>query len=205
MTNPFGIEVRSILSVIAIWLTFVAYIPYLKGIKEGKVQPHVFSWIIWGATTCIVFFAQLVGNGGIGTLPIAISGITTFLVALFAYHKRGEIKITNVDWFFFILALSSLPFWFFFSSPLAAVIVLSIADSLGFIPTIRKGYTSPHSEPLGFYLIFLIRNTLAIMALAEWNLTTVLFPGSAGLACLVFVILVKFRQKNQKSFSTTLD
>lgn len=196
MTNQIAIEVRSILSAIAIGLTFYAYIPYLKGIRGGKVQPHVFSWVIWGATTCIVFFAQLVGNGGIGTLPIAISGITTFLVALYAYQKRGEIKITKVDWFFFLLALSSLPLWFYFSNPLAAVIILSIADSLGFIPTIRKGYVLPHSEPLGFYMIFLFRNTLAIFALAEWNFTTTLFPGTAGIACLVFVLVVKFRQNN---------
>lgn len=194
MTNPLGIEVRSFLSSLAVGLTFYAYIPYLRGITSGKVQPHVFSWIIWGATTCIVFFAQLVGKGGIGTVPIAISGFTTLLVALYAYQKRGEIKITKADWFFFLLALSSLPFWFYFSSPLAAVIVLSLADSLGFIPTIRKGYVLPHSEPLGFYLIFLFRNTLVILALAEWNLTTTLFPGSAGLACLVFVLVVKYRQ-----------
>ncbi|MCW7508272.1 hypothetical protein [Leptospira levettii] len=194
MTNPLGIEVRSFLSALAVGLTFYAYVPYLKGIRTGKVQPHVFSWIIWGVTTCIVFFAQLVGKGGIGTVPIAISGFTTLLVALYAYQKRGEIKITNSDWFFFLLAFSSLPFWFYFSSPLAAVLVLSFADSLGFIPTIRKGYVLPHSEPLGFYLIFLFRNTLAILALAEWNLTTTLFPGSAGIACLVFVFVVKYRQ-----------
>lgn len=194
MTNPIGIEIRSILSVIAIVLTILAYIPYLKGIANGKIQPHVFSWIIWGVTTCIVFFAQIAGKGGIGAIPFAISGITTLLVALFAYRKRGEIKITKVDWFFFILALSSIPFWFHFSSPLAAVIVLSFADTLGFIPTIRKGYVLPNSEPIGFYLVFLFRNALAIFALAEWNLTTILFPGSAGLACLFFVLLVKYRQ-----------
>ncbi|XDD47421.1 hypothetical protein AB3N60_04850 [Leptospira sp. WS39.C2] len=205
MTNSIGIEIRSILSVIAIGLTFIAYIPYLKGITSGKIQPHVFSWIIWGVTTCIVFFAQLVGKGGIGAIPIAISGITTLLVALFAYQKRGEIKITKVDWFFFILALSSLPFWFYFSSPLAAVMVLSFVDILGFIPTIRKGYVLPNSEPLGFYLVFLFRNTLVIFALAEWNLTTILFPGSAGFACLIFVLLVKYRQRQIQNLQFKYD
>lgn len=195
MTNPIGIEVRVSFTVIAVVLTILAYIPYVRGVSAGKVQPHVFSWIIWGITTCIVFFAQLVSHGGIGTLPIAFSGVTTFLVAIFAYQRRGKINITKMDWFFFLLALSSLPFWFYFSSPLAAVIVLSLADTLGFIPTIRKGYGLPHSEPLGFYLAFLFRNTLAMLALAEWNFTNLLFPGSVGLTCLVFVLLVKFRQQ----------
>lgn len=196
MTGLVSVELRSVISGCAILLTFYAYIPYIQGIRLGNIQPHVFSWIIWGATTFIVFFAQVAGNGGIGSIPIGVSGIITILVAVFAYRKRGDINITKSDWFFFGLALSSLPFWFYFSHPLAAVIVLSIADILGFIPTFRKGYLLPNSEPLGFYLIFLFRNFLAIIALAEWNPTTLLFPASAGIACLVFVMMVKIRKSN---------
>lgn len=55
MTNEISWEIRSLLTVIAILLTFYAYIPYIKGIRIGTIQPHVFSWIIWGATTFIVF------------------------------------------------------------------------------------------------------------------------------------------------------
>ncbi|MGE8721858.1 hypothetical protein ACO2KH_11030 [Leptospira terpstrae] len=199
MTNFFGIELRSVMTGFAIFLTFYAYIPYIRGIRLGNIRPHVFSWIIWGATTFIVFFAQIAGNGGIGSVPIGVSGMITILVAVFAFRKRGDIEITKSDWFFFGLALSSLPFWFYFSNPLAAVIVLSLADILGFIPTFRKGYVLPNSEPLGFYLIFLFRNFLAIAALAEWNTTTLLFPTSAGLVCLIFVIMVKIRKWNLES------
>ncbi|TGK87461.1 hypothetical protein EHQ24_02720 [Leptospira noumeaensis] len=194
MTSFISIELRSLITGIAIFLTFYAYIPYIKGIWTGTIRPHVFSWIIWGATTFIVFFAQIAGNGGVGSLPIGVSGIITILVAYIAYRKRGDIEITKFDWFFFGLAVSSLPFWFYFSDPLAAVIVLSIADILGFIPTFRKGYFLPNSEPVGFYLIFLFRNFLAMAGLAEWNTTTLLFPGSAGIACVVFVVMVKIRK-----------
>ncbi|MCT8333217.1 hypothetical protein NUH30_05995 [Leptospira sp. 85282-16] len=194
MKSFISLELRSLISGIAIFLTFYAYIPYIKGIWKGSIRPHVFSWIIWGATTFIVFFAQIAGNGGVGSLPIGVSGIITILVAFIAYRKRGDIEITKSDWFFFCLALSSLPFWFYFSDPLAAVIVLSIADIFGFIPTFRKGYIHPNSEPLGFYLIFLFRNFLAMAGLAEWNMVTLLFPGSAGIACLVFVMMVKIRK-----------
>ncbi|PJZ44781.1 hypothetical protein [Leptospira brenneri] len=194
MNNFVSIEIRSFVTVIAVFLTFYAYIPYIKGIRFGNIRPHVFSWIIWGVTTFIVFFAQIAGNGGVGSFPIGVSGIITFLVAFFAYRKRGDIEITHSDWFFFGLALSSLPFWFYFSDPLAAVVVLSLADILGFVPTFRKGYILPNSEPLGFYLIFLFRNILAMFALAEWNVTTLLFPGSAGIACVVFVVMVKIRK-----------
>ncbi|TGL45134.1 hypothetical protein [Leptospira perdikensis] len=201
MTSFISLELRSLITGIAIFLTFYAYIPYIKGIWTGTIRPHVFSWIIWGATTFIVFFAQIAGNGGVGSAPIGVSGIITIFVACIAYKKRGDIEITKFDWFFFGLAVSSLPFWFYFSDPLAAVIVLSIADILGFIPTFRKGYFLPNSEPVGFYLIFLFRNFLAMAGLAEWNTTTLLFPGSAGIACVVFVVMIKIRKSKLEMMS----
>lgn len=43
-------------------------------------------------------------------------------------------------------------------------------------------------------VIFLFRNFLALAALAEWNMTTVLFPESAGIVCVFFVVMVKIRK-----------
>ena len=57
---------KDILSAVAITLTFVAFYPYLRGIVRGTTKPHVFSWIIWGSTTFVVFLAQLQAGGGVG-------------------------------------------------------------------------------------------------------------------------------------------
>ena len=50
-------------SVVAIVLTLVTFIPYIRAILSGAIKPHVFTWIIWGITTVIVFFAQLEAEG----------------------------------------------------------------------------------------------------------------------------------------------
>lgn len=55
------IEFKWVLSGLAIALTFVAFVPYIRSIFVGDTRPHVFSWVIWGITTGIVFFAQLEG------------------------------------------------------------------------------------------------------------------------------------------------
>jgi hypothetical protein len=94
---------KTLLSMIAIALTFLAFVPYITGILKGTTKPHVFSWVIWGSTTFIVFLAQLKGHAGIGAWPIGISGVITILVALLAYIKRSDITITNKDWLFFVL------------------------------------------------------------------------------------------------------
>ncbi|MBI3351689.1 MAG: hypothetical protein HY036_03845 [Nitrospirae bacterium] len=50
------------LSIVAIALTFIAFYPYIRSIMQGKIKPHLFSWVIWGSTTFIVFLAQLEDN-----------------------------------------------------------------------------------------------------------------------------------------------
>jgi len=49
------ILVKEFFSAIAILLTFVAFIPYIRSILQGKTSPHAFSWIIWASVTFIVF------------------------------------------------------------------------------------------------------------------------------------------------------
>ena len=185
---------KAILSTIAIGITFVAFVPYIRSIWHGQTKPHVFSWIIWGLTTVIVFFAQLAGNAGIGALPIGISGTITLYIAFLSYQYRADDTITQIDWVFFILALSSLPCWYFASDPLWAVVILSTTDLLGFAPTFRKAYVAPFEEQLTIFVLMLFRNSLVIAALEHYSMTTVLFPAVVGIACGCFIVMVLVRR-----------
>jgi len=186
---------KEILSAVAIVLTFAAFVPYIRTIISGTTKPHVFSWVIWGATTFVVFLAQLEGKGGVGAWPIGVSGSITLFVAFLAYVKRADITITKTDWLFFASAMSSLPLWYLTSDPLWAVVVLTTVDVLGFGPTVRKAYHFPHSESLLFFSLFAARNLLVIMALENYSVTTVLFPAVIAAACMLLMAVVTYRRR----------
>lgn len=185
---------KELLSIVAIALTLLATAPYIYSILKGATKPHVFSWVIWGTTTFVVFLAQLNNKGGVGALPIGVSGILTIFIAILAFAKRGDVTITKTDWLFLITALSSLPLWYFTSDPLWAVVILTTVDVLGFGPTIRKTYHQPTSEPLHFYALFAIRNLFVVMALEHYSVTTVLFPAVLGLTCVFIMALMMYRR-----------
>lgn len=185
---------KEILSAVAIALTLVAFYPYLRGIVQGEIKPHVFSWVIWGSTTFVVFLAQLEARGGVGAWPIGVSGSITILIAILAYVKRADVAITKTDWLFFIAALSSLPLWYLTSDPLWAVVVLTVVDLLGFGPTLRKVNSNPHSESLTFFALFAARNSIVVMALENYSLATVLFPAVIAAACLLLMALILYRR-----------
>lgn len=185
---------KEVLSAVAVALTLIAFLPYIRSILRDEIKPHVFSWIIWGSTTFVVFLAQLQDGAGVGAWPIGISGGITILVALLAYWKRADITITKTDWLFFAAALSSLPLWYATSNSLWAVVILTIVDVLGFGPTFRKSYSLPHSESLLFFGLFAARNLIVIAALENYSITTVLFPAVIAGACLLLMALIKYRR-----------
>jgi len=186
---------KELLSITAIAITCIAFYPYIRSILRGTTRPHVFSWVIWGLTTVVVFLAQLQAHGGAGAWPIGVSGCITLFIALLAFLKRADITITATDWLFFGAAMSSLPLWYFTSDPLWAVVILTTVDVLGFGPTVRKVYRYPHSESLLFFALFTVRNLIVIMALERYSVTTVLFPAVIAAACLLLISLILLRRR----------
>jgi len=185
---------KEIFSAIAIAITFIAFIPYIISIHQGKTRPHAFSWIIWASVTFIIFLATLTDKGGAGAWPIGVSGLITLYVAFLAYTKKSDRLISKIDWLFFIIAMTSLPLWYFTSNPLWSVLILTTVDLLGFVPTFRKSYNHPYEEQLTFFNLMASRNIIVIVALENYSLTTLLFPAATAIACILFVLMVIIRR-----------
>ncbi len=186
---------KEILSGIAIVLTLMAFIPYIRAIFNGAIRPHVFSWVIWGATTFLAFLAQLEDKGGVGAWPIGVSGSIMIFIAFLAYLKRADVTITKTDWLFFVSALSSLPLWYLTSDPLWAVVLLTTVDVIGFGPTVRKAYHFPYSESLLFFGLFAVRNLLVMMAFENYSVTTLLFPAVIAAVCVALIVMITYRRR----------
>ena len=186
---------KEIYCAISILLTLAGFYPYIRAIFKGQTKPHVFSWVVWSISTLVVFFAQLADDGGLGAWPTGLSGLITAYVALLAFYRRSEIVITRSDWFFFVLAMVSIPIWYATSSPLYAVMILTTVDLFGFIPTFRKGYEKPFDENISFYLIFGIRSFISIFALENYSLTTILFPATIGAMSFLMLPLLVYRRR----------
>lgn len=186
---------KEALSILAIALTFYGFYPYIRSIRLSEFKPHMFSWIIWATTTFIVFFAQIEGGGGAGAWPTGVSAIITCYVAYLAYKNIGDIKITRLDWVFFLTAMSSIPFWYVTADPLWAVIILTTVDVFGLAPTLRKAYSFPNEESIHFYSIILLRNIISLVALELYSVTTMLFPAAVSVFCLILIMMIVYRRR----------
>lgn len=191
------VDYKTVISIAAVILTIAGYIPYLKDTFSGKTTPHVYTWFIWTLVTAIAYALQVVGGAGVGswvTLTVAFVSAVIFISGM----RRGNKDITSLDTIFLILSLIALLLWLVAKQPILSVVLVSVIDILGFIPTIRKSWNKPYSETLFSYELNAVRHGISILALQQYSILTWLYPVTWTIANILFSLMVIMR-RNQKS------
>ncbi len=187
-------EYKYLFAALTTALTFLGYFPYIFDIIKNKTQPHVFTWFTATVTSFIAYKLQVLGQAGIGAVPMLVVCLICLVVTALSVWK-GTRDITVFDVVVFLLALLSIVLWVFVDKPIESVITLTCAEILGFIPTLRKSWKFPYSETLSLYTISMIRHGIALLALEQFNLLTVLYSASWSLVNVVIVAVLIFRRK----------
>ena len=196
-------EFKTIIGIVAIILTFIGYVPYLRDVIKGKTIPHVYSWFLWGFVTLIAFAIQVSTGGGIGAFVTLTAAVMCVVVFTLGIKNKAKRQITKIDTLFFILALVALGFWLIARQPVISAILATGIDLLGYAPTVRKSWNKPHSETLSFYFLNTIRFGLAVISLQTYSITTALYPVvwifGNGIFALILLIRRQQIRKTRKA------
>ena len=178
----------------AVILTFVGYVPYVRDTIKGKTTPHIYTWFIWGLVTAIAFGLQISAKAGFGAYTTLSAAVVCFIIFFFGL-RQGKKNVTKSDTVFFVMSLVALALWLFAKQPVLSVILVSTIDMLGFVPTVRKSWHKPHEETLISYMTNTFRFTLAIVALSHYTIVTALYPVTWVIANGLFSIFLISRRK----------
>lgn len=188
---------KQLIGYIAVFLTFAGYVPYILDTLKGKTKPHVYTWFMWGSITAIAFALQIQGGAGVGALVTLAAAIVCGFVFLLGL-RNGNKDIALIDKVCLLLGTLALVLWLFAKQPVLSVIILSMADILGFIPTIRKSWKKPYEETLFSYQMNTFRFILALVALETYTIVTILYPLTWVIANGLFSIFLIVRRKQVK-------
>ena len=170
-------DYHSVLGALGVVVGLIAYVPYLRDVLLGTTKPHVFTWLGWGIINAIVFAAQISSGAGAGAWVTVFTSIAVFSIAIMAFFW-GEKNITVSDWIAFIASLSAIAIWVLTRDALWAVILVTLADTVAVIPTVRKAFYKPHEETALAYAIAVLRSILSIAALESFNIVNWLYPAA---------------------------
>jgi hypothetical protein len=188
-------DYKIVLSIIATFVGFVGYSPYLRDLFARRTKPHAFSWLAWGVIEATACFAQIAKFAGWGALVTGASAAVALFIAGIAFSRK-DVEIKILDWAALLGALLGIILWRLTNNPLSAVILVTVSDGLAFVPTFRKSYFYPSQETLMEYFLSVVKWSLAIFALQSLNLTTWLYPASLVLTNATFVIMVAVRRNS---------
>ena len=123
--------------ILAALVAIVAYIPYLRGIRTGAVQPHPYTWLISALVSGIILAGQIADGAGAGAIPTATSEVFTLIIFVLSL-KYGMRHITKIDTVFLLLAFGSIVPWLLTKDPTLSVVFAVAIDLIAFVPTIRN-------------------------------------------------------------------
>lgn len=180
--------------------TLPGFVVYLYGVFRGGTKPHAFSWLIWSVLNAIAFGVQIAEGGGPGSYvsaAVCAGTFTVFVSALF----RGEKNIVLSDWVCLGGATVALLAWVITDAPVTSIILITVIDAFGCVPTFRKAFRKPREESVFLYALDSVAFIAAIIALESYSVTTMLFPAFVAFAdaALVAVILLRRRALDSRN------
>lgn len=185
---------KTIIGLVAVAIAAISYVPYFKDVFAGKTKPHAFSWLVWGVLNAVIFAGQVADGGGAGAWVVGFTAVVTLGIFVLSL-KKGEKDIRLFDWFCLVAAGLAIIPWIVTENPLASVILITIIDLLGFIPTIRKSYHEPHQETLVTYVLSTVKYFFGIVALQNYSAVTLVFPIAMVAIHIIFITLLVVRRK----------
>lgn len=171
----FDLSSTVIFAILGIAVGIARYSTYLWSMYKGETHPHIFSWLNWGLVTGIGAFAQQSLDGGPSAWVLFVVSGTCLFIAFLALFV-GEKNITKSDWLAFIGALLAIPVWLATDNPVMAIIIIVTIDCLTYYPTVRKSWNDPWGEPAMSYFWAGLRYFLALFAVENPSLETLVYP-----------------------------
>ncbi len=169
------------------------YVPYLYALYRKQAKPHAFSWLLWGVMNAIVCAVQVTENAGPGAWTSGIATIFNFGIGIYAL-KYGERNIAKADWVILLSVLLALPLWAVTKNPVWSVILVSVLDTLAFLPTFRKSWHRPNEEVATTFFMGMIGYGLAWLAVDNASFANICFPAKVVVVNGLFVALLLYRR-----------
>lgn len=156
-------------------LAISAIIPYVISILQGKAKPHPISWVLW-AIIAVTILINYWAVGARETIWLAVANfVVPFTISILSI-KYWKGRFSRFDYTCLIISLISILIWLIFKNAVVAVTFSIAADVLAALPTIRKTYLDPSSEDLKTWLIYVVANSLSVIAIKEWSYGVALLP-----------------------------
>lgn len=156
-------------------VSLLGFVPYLSSIVRGKTQPSVATWWIWTLVGCLIAVSYYAA-GARTSIWTPVSYVIGPLVIALVSLRHGTRGFSRFDRLCGLGAALSLLLWALSGTPVVALSLNILIDFLGALPTVRKTWHEPASEDRLSWGIFLVANSLNLLAVQPWTFANASYP-----------------------------
>jgi hypothetical protein len=164
-----------IVGILAGVFSFSAYLLYIVAILKGYTKPSRASWFIWGAVGIILVLSYR-ASGAENTIWVPVSEAIAPVVIAILSIKYGSGGTEKIDIFAFVGSLFSLFLWWYFDSPVVALVTNLMLDFFAALPTIEKSWKNPAEEDRFAWTLTQIGNSLNLFAIDKLLFGVIIYP-----------------------------
>jgi uncharacterized membrane protein len=184
---------KELIGIIGTCFLMAGFAPYIYALWKKTARPHAFSWLLWALIGAIVCAVQVSENAGPGAWTAGIAALFNLGIGLYAI-KHGEKNVTKSDWAILVTVLAAIPLWAVTKDAVWSVVLVSVIDTLAFIPTIRKSWHRPHEEVAATFVFGFIGFAFGLMALENHSFTNICYPAKVLFTNSIFIACLMYRR-----------
>jgi hypothetical protein len=185
---------------VSLGVTVAAYWVYFhKILNEPNIRPQPTSWLIWGLVTLIAYVMQQLRGAGPGSWTTLLTVAACVEIVYMAIRKKKEDwRFTWLDGTSLGLALLAVSCYAATRDPTYAAVFATLADVIGYGPTISKSWSDPYSDSALAFSLNAAKFIVALPALWPWSIATSLYPLVVAIMnSIVTAILLKQRRESE--------
>lgn len=162
---------KAVFLALAVLVTVLAVLPYLRDILAGRTKPNLVSWITWTLLTGVATVAEIAAGEYVAAIFTGAAVLETLSVVVLGL-RRGFVKYTPFDVACQTGAIVGFILWWLFNSPAVAVLAAVAIDLIGALPTVRHSWLAPFEETWMTYALSGLGGVFALLALSTYNWTS---------------------------------
>ncbi len=185
---------KTVFGTLSLVFAAIAYGSYIYKVFQGQIKPHLFTWLVWGFAAGIVCAAQMMTGAGAGGWTAGFAAFCCTGIAILALFK-GDKTYTRSDWLALVAAFIAIILWVLTTDPFYAVLLLTLTDAIGYLPTFRKAFHKPDEESWFPFVMVVLQEALALLALTNYNRVTVTYPIAVLILDAGLAVMLIWRRK----------
>lgn len=177
---------------VAAALNIAGVITYIVAVVQGKARPNRVTWLVLSIAPLVAFASMLSQDVSMAqsvmTLSAGLSPLMIFITTFLVKHPAWQIK--KFDIMCGALSIVGVILWWATGKGNLAIVFSILADGLGFLPTLIKGFKYPDTESPWAFMIGTVASLLSLFTVTAWNFEHVAFTAylvAANLLASVFI------------------